>query len=115
LKLASLVCDLVFVLNQQCAKSKGGSSFLKCLANAMNLLVYSRFAVALLLAVPLTETAGTAQGSPQRKIDVSKLGPQVGERVPDFSLKDQTGNTQTLQSIMGPKGVMLVFVRSADW
>ena len=49
------------------------------------------------------------------KIDVSKLGPQVGERVPDFSLKDQTGKTQTLQSIMGPKGVMLVFIRSADW
>lgn len=49
------------------------------------------------------------------KIDVSKLGPQVGERVPDFSLRDQSGRAQTLQSIMGPKGVMLVFVRSADW
>ncbi len=49
------------------------------------------------------------------KIDVSKLGPQVGERVPDFSLKDQNGKTWTLQSIMGPKGAMLVFYRSADW
>jgi hypothetical protein len=45
----------------------------------------------------------------------SKLGPQVGERVPDFSLKDQNGKTRTLQSIMGPKGAMLVFFRSADW
>ena len=49
------------------------------------------------------------------KIDVSKLGPQVGERVPDFSLNDQNGKTWTLQSIMGPKGAMLVFYRSADW
>jgi len=49
------------------------------------------------------------------KIDVSRLGPQVGERVPDFSLRDQNGRIQTLQSIMGPKGAMLVFVRSADW
>ena len=49
------------------------------------------------------------------KIDVSKLGPQVGERVPDFSLKDQSGKTWTLPSIMGAKGAMLVFVRSADW
>jgi hypothetical protein len=49
------------------------------------------------------------------KIDVSKLGPQVGERVPDFNLKDQNGKTWTLQSIMGPKGSMLVFYRSADW
>jgi len=58
-----------------------------------------------------------AQSPPpaRAKIDVSKLGPQVGERVPDFSLKDQRGTTQTLQSIMGPKGAMLVFVRSADW
>ena len=53
--------------------------------------------------------------SPRAKIDVSKLGPQVGDRVPDFSLKDQNGKTQTLRSIMGPKGAMLVFIRSADW
>ena len=53
--------------------------------------------------------------SARQKIDISKLGPQVGERVPDFALKDQTGKTQTLQSIMGPKGAMLVFIRSADW
>ena len=49
------------------------------------------------------------------KIDVSKLGPQVGEHVPDFSLKDQNGKMWTLRSIMGPKGAMLVFYRSADW
>ena len=49
------------------------------------------------------------------RIDVSKLGPQVGDRVPDFSLNDQTGKIRTLQSIMGAKGAMLVFVRSADW
>ena len=49
------------------------------------------------------------------RIDVSKLGPQVGERVPDFSLPDQRGRTHTLRTIMGPKGAMLVFVRSADW
>jgi cytochrome oxidase Cu insertion factor (SCO1/SenC/PrrC family) len=49
------------------------------------------------------------------KIDVSTLGPQVGQRVPDFSLKDQNGRTFTLNSIMGAKGAMLVFFRSANW
>jgi hypothetical protein len=49
------------------------------------------------------------------RIDVSKFGPQVGERVPDFNLQDQNGKTWTLRSIMGPKGAMLVFFRSADW
>jgi hypothetical protein len=56
-----------------------------------------------------------AQTTARPKIDVSKLGPQVGERVPDFTLNDQNGKTWTLQSIMGPKGAMLVFFRSADW
>ena len=52
---------------------------------------------------------------PRIPIDVSRLGPQVGQRVPDFDLKDQQGKTWTLQSIMGPKGAMLMFYRSADW
>jgi hypothetical protein len=49
------------------------------------------------------------------RVDVAMLGPQVGERVPDFTLRDQTGRSQSLQSIMGRRGAMLVFVRSADW
>ena len=54
-------------------------------------------------------------GQTRAQVDVSRLGPQVGERVPDFSLIDQSGRPRTLQSIMGPRGAMLVFVRSADW
>ena len=42
-------------------------------------------------------------------------GPAVGQAVPDFSLQDQNGRIQTLRSIMGPKGALLVFYRSADW
>ena len=76
------------------------------------LALYSSTAV---LASLLIQAPGLTQTTPRQKIDVSKLGPQVGERVPDFSLKDQKGKTQTLQSIMGPKGTMLVFIRSADW
>jgi len=56
-----------------------------------------------------------ARQAPRTRIDVSRLGPQVGERVPDFSLRDQAGKMRTLESIMGPRGAMLVFVRSADW
>lgn len=46
---------------------------------------------------------------------VAELGPQIGERVPDFELRDQFGQIQTLDSIMGPNGAMLLFHRSADW
>jgi hypothetical protein len=69
----------------------------------------------ILAAFPAVASLSGAQTTARPKIDVSKLGPQVGERVPDFSLSDQSGKTQTLQSIMGPKGAMLVFIRSADW
>ena len=44
-----------------------------------------------------------------------KTGPPTGQRVPDFALQDQDGRSLTLQSVMGPKGLMLVFYRSADW
>jgi hypothetical protein len=56
------------------------------------------------------------QPAPQLTLpDVQKLGPQVGSRVPDFTLLDQEGQSRTLASLMGPKGLMLVFNRSADW
>jgi len=44
-----------------------------------------------------------------------KTGPKVGEKVPDFSLTDQNGKQWSLHELMGPKGLLLVFFRSADW
>jgi hypothetical protein len=57
----------------------------------------------------LTVTAATLWG---QKI---MTGPEVGSTVPDFTAQDQAGRTQTLKSIMGSKGAVLVFYRSADW
>ncbi len=47
--------------------------------------------------------------------DVARIGPQVGQPAIDFRLIDQTGQTQSLETVAGPKGTMLVFFRSADW
>jgi hypothetical protein len=47
--------------------------------------------------------------------DTSKLGPQIGSTAPAFTGVDQFGKTYSLSSALGPKGVMLVFFRSADW
>jgi cytochrome oxidase Cu insertion factor (SCO1/SenC/PrrC family) len=72
---------------------------------------------AALTALVLTCFGGAAgaQDLEPSQIDVSQLGPQVGEVVPDFSLPDQNGEIWTRDSIMGPRGAMLVFIRSADW
>ncbi|MDP2054012.1 MAG: hypothetical protein Q8L75_10270 [Acidobacteriota bacterium] len=71
-----------------------------------------RFAVAV-FAVVLAITGLSGQAPPA--VDTSKIGPQVGAVVPAFLGTDQFGQPHTLASVMGPKGAMLVFFRSADW
>jgi peroxiredoxin len=39
----------------------------------------------------------------------------VGAQIPAFNLPDQTGRVRDMKSLMGPKGLLLAFVRSADW
>lgn len=73
--------------------------------------VASVWSMLALLAVPLLSQAPASR----TPVDVARLGPQVGEKVPGFSLKDQSGKTWTLPSVMGPKGAMVVFYRSVDW
>jgi cytochrome oxidase Cu insertion factor (SCO1/SenC/PrrC family) len=64
----------------------------------------------------LSAHAAAQPAPPQSTLpDIQKLGPQVGTRVPDFTLLDQNQRSRTLASLMGPKGLMLVFFRSADW
>ncbi len=46
---------------------------------------------------------------------VREYGPKVGETIPPFGAPDQFGRAQTLQTISGPAGVVIAFVRSADW
>ena len=67
----------------------------------------SLVAVGLLVAVVSVASQST--------VDLEQIGPQVGSRVPSFTLPDQTGRVRTLDSLMGPKGAILVFFRSADW
>ena len=45
-----------------------------------------------------------------------ELGPPVGAKVPDIGTPpDQTGAQRSLSSLMGEKGLVLFFFRSADW
>ncbi len=77
----------------------------------------NRMSITVASAVVCALVSLAAQLTAQQPVlpDVQKLGPQVGSRVPDFTLLDQKGQSRTLASLMGPKGLMLVFYRSADW
>jgi peroxiredoxin len=44
-----------------------------------------------------------------------RTGPETGARIPKFTASDQTGKEQTFASLRGPRGLVLMFVRSADW
>ena len=77
----------------------------------MRRMLYAAIAAAgLVLAMPVAPDA-----QEREPVDVSSLGPQVGERIPDFALPDQYGKVRTLDSIVGERGAMIVFHRSANW
>jgi hypothetical protein len=45
----------------------------------------------------------------------TSIGLAVGQKAPDFSVRDQFGREQTLETLKGPKGTVLLIFRSADW
>jgi hypothetical protein len=45
----------------------------------------------------------------------TSIGLEVGQKAPAFSARDQFGEEQTLQTLKGPRGTVLLFFRSADW
>ncbi len=47
--------------------------------------------------------------------ELMSIGLAVGEKAPDFSIRDQFGRVQTLDSLKGKNGTVFLFFRSADW
>ena len=64
-----------------------------------------------LLTLALAATLGLLAQQPAK----IQTGPEIGAAIPKFEAPDQNGRLQTLQSVAGPKGTILVFYRSADW
>lgn len=61
---------------------------------------------------------GTLEGNTIHGASVRALtsfGLDVGQKAPAFSARDQFGRDQTLETLKGSKGTVLLFYRSADW
>jgi hypothetical protein len=61
---------------------------------------------------------GTAQDNVIRVVSIKLLtgiGLPVGEKAPEFSVRDQFGHPQSLAALKGKHGTVLLFFRSADW
>ncbi|GAC1626395.1 MAG: hypothetical protein PVS2B2_08430 [Candidatus Acidiferrum sp.] len=48
-------------------------------------------------------------------IELMSIGLAVGQKAPAFSVRDQFGRVQTLDTLKGTRGTVLLFFRSADW
>ncbi len=60
---------------------------------------------------------GTLDGDTIRmaSIELMSIGLAVGQKAPAFSARDQFGRVQTLDTLKGTNGTVLLFFRSADW
>jgi len=65
-----------------------------------------RMRILLLNLVVLSATVVLSQQMP---------GIEAGKKAPGIQARDQYGKKQTLSSLVGPKGLVLLFFRSADW
>jgi hypothetical protein len=43
------------------------------------------------------------------------VGLEIGQQAPAFALSDQFGQEQSIETLKGSKGTVLLFFRSADW
>ncbi len=57
--------------------------------------------------------ASRPQGEPE--VPVEQRGLPLGAQVPAFRATDQWGRPASFASLAGPRGLVLLFVRSADW
>ena len=69
---------------------------------------YARILLAI-LAISVTQFASANEKH------AASWGPKVGSTAPMLEAEDQAGKTQTLNSLKGPKGLLVVFNRSVDW
>ncbi|MFZ3332726.1 MAG: hypothetical protein WA197_18980 [Candidatus Acidiferrales bacterium] len=117
--IVSSACDADEAFNEspECWKQVPGASL--ALYDDTNRVMYGLEPQSLVRAAlgDTVTVAGTLEGDTIRvaRVDAMEIGLGVGQKAPDFSLRDQFGRVQTLESLRGANGTVLLFFRSADW
>jgi hypothetical protein len=63
-----------------------------------------------LWVAPVVLVSALAAQQPVRPVPL-----KVGERIPEFHAVDQYGKDRRFGDLVGPKGLVLFFYKSADW
>jgi hypothetical protein len=116
---SSCNADEAFAESRECLKAAPGAKF--ALYDDTNRVMYG-IEPQSLAAGHLGESV-TVRGSISAddatihasSVELMTIGLAVGQKAPAFSAHDQFGHTQTLDTLKGSKGTVLLFFRSADW
>ncbi len=68
-----------------------------------------------LLVACLAPGSAPINAAEPKPADEAKTGLAVGEKAPEFTLKDQNGEEHSLSGLLEAGPVALVFTRSAEW
>ena len=72
-------------------------------------------ALLVLLATASARPRPQAPAPAPMPVPLEKRGPALGTTAPAIRLRDQHDREQTLATLAGKDGLVLLFVRSADW
>jgi hypothetical protein len=74
-----------------------------------------RTAVAVLLFMGVFGLAAEQESPSSKSRPAPSIGLDIGQQAPAFAVPDEYGREQTVQTLKGANGTVLVFFRSADW
>jgi hypothetical protein len=80
----------------------------------MKLFIYILLLINLLVITTCSQNNTTSKYPIDPKLGFS-TGPDINEKVPEFSLSDQNGIFKNLTELVGENGAVLNFFRSASW
>jgi hypothetical protein len=114
---SSCNADEAFAESPECTKSVPGAKL--ALYDDTNRVMYGlepQASVTAHLGDPVTVRGTLDDGTIQMSsIELMSIGLAVGQKAPAFSVHDQFGRIQTLDTLKGTNGTVLLFFRSADW
>ena len=119
------------IINSDCTPDEAFAESAKCTENrgpGAQLAFYDDTTRQIYALAPQDQAAGrlgdsvTVEGDLQGNVIhvasirlLTAIGLPVGQKAPDFSAPDQFGHRQSLATLKGKNGTVLLFFRSADW
>jgi hypothetical protein len=74
-----------------------------------------KYAVVIGLSFAIFALANLQESASGKQADSPSIGVQVGQGAPALASRDQFGHEQSIETLRGSNGTVLLFFRSADW